>query len=208
MQAVRAEYSYVWQDVTDYFGRYGSWPMVARSPFTHLSILVTALCLSVWLGDAWSDFPLQVLPNLLGFALAAYALLLAFGDERFRSFLAVRKSTQRTVDPIQDSLLLKVSAIFLQFVIVQIIALLLGIIGHSHPLAALHGIGWISDTAFWSWPVRFFRDVYCAFAFFMFLLSIATSANSAFNIYHATRWYVEYQVKLDRQAQDQDPPQK
>jgi hypothetical protein len=93
--AIRDEYRFVCQDLFDYFQRYGSWAAVARSPYTHLAVVVTACSYPLWMHGTWSDVPLQVLPNLLGFALAAYALLLAFGDERFRSFLAIRRSARR-----------------------------------------------------------------------------------------------------------------
>jgi hypothetical protein len=152
------------------------------------------LSASFWQTREWSDLPLQVLPNLLGFALAAYALLLAFGDDKFRAFLAVRQSRRATVDQFQDSLLLKVSAIFLQFVLIQIIALLLAIVSHAHILSTLQGITPISSATYHSWAVHLIRNVYAAFSFFMFVLSITTSASAAFNIYHATRWYVDYKV--------------
>lgn len=202
--SVHEEYEYVFHDVFDYFRRSGSWGALLCSPFTHLALVVAILSGTFWHAKDWSELPLQVLPNLLGFALAAYALLLAFGDDKFRAFLAVRQSQRKTVDPFHDSLLLKVSAIFLQFVLIQILALLLAIIGHVHPLSTLHAATAIPDAVYASLPVRAARDCFAAFSFFVFVLSITTSASAAFNIYHATRWYVDYKV---HEADDSDNQQ-
>jgi hypothetical protein len=58
------------------------------------------------------------------------------------------------------------------------------------------------------WPflmspaVLVLRDAAAALSYFMFVLSITTSANAAFNIYHATRWYVEFKVLTERDVPD------
>jgi hypothetical protein len=166
--------------------------MVATSPYSHFALVVTLICAGAWLSTSWSDLPLAVLPSLLGFSLAAYALLLAFGDDQFRSFLALPSSDpQKANDP---ALLLKVSAIFLHFLVIQIAALTLAIIGHAHP-SVTFGLAfgaWIGADVFQSFWFHVARNAFAFVGFFTFILSIATALAAALNIYHATKWYVEF----------------
>jgi hypothetical protein len=85
---LKSEYADFFGDLSSYFAVYGGWPKIIYSPYTHAALFVTLLCWSKWHGANWTATPLAVLPALLGFTLAAYALFLGFGDESFRKFLA------------------------------------------------------------------------------------------------------------------------
>lgn len=191
-RSVRAQFNEVGADIFAYFTRYGGAKAMVASPFTIAAAIISLACAGTWLTPGWPDVVLQILPNLLGFALAAYALLLGFGDEDFRQFLAISDSTETADD--DTSLFTSISSTFLHFVVVQIIAITLAIIGRSHPLTALYSSIAENDIrAVLSSPqMMFVRDVYAYIAYTFFVLSITTSLASALNIFRTTRWYVRY----------------
>jgi hypothetical protein len=199
--AVAVEYTSTLRDLAEYFKLYGSWEVFFATPYCHVALVIAALSWKFWLSPSWSDAPLSILPALLGFALAAYALLFSFGDETFRGFLAVRRSRKEVVDPIEDSILLRISAIYLHFVIVQIVALLIAVIAHAHILGSAIGIlGPRTGCTFHAAMVV--RNIFAFIGYFAFCLSITTSANAALNLFHATKWYVKYR----RDRGDAPPP--
>lgn len=187
---IREEYASVFSDLRDYVVYYGGVWRMLLAPYAHAALLGTVVCYGIWHGRLWYETPLQVLPSLLGFTLAAYALLLGFGDDRFRSFLAERDpnepGTQRG-DPFSTNLLLRVSSIFLHFVVVQIVALTMAIVASSHPLAAWHlHVSWAGAA----------RISFAFIGFFMFALSLSSSLLAALNIFHATKWYVRFKTVI------------
>lgn len=96
---------------------YGGWPKIWRSIYARLAVVITLACWGTWTKADWWSLVLGVTPNLLGFTLSAFALLLAFGDERFRQFLAKAGGDG-------PGLLNELAATFLIFVVVQITALI------------------------------------------------------------------------------------
>jgi len=111
--SLKTEYGDFWKDARSYYICYGGFWKIVWSPYTHGAVLVTILCIGKVLDGTWMITPLAVLPALLGFTLAAYALLLGFGDEAFRKFLA--RTGRRAEDKDgtdRDSTLMGVSAIF------------------------------------------------------------------------------------------------
>jgi hypothetical protein len=184
-------------DIRAYWRAYGGQRRLFTSPFFHLAVLAAILCAREWLTPAWSDLPLTVLPSLLGFALAAYALLLAFGDEGFREFMAVPAPSRR--DPaVKTSRSLAVSATFLHFVIIQVIALGFAVLGRSHVLGRVQSIAHhLGHSGFFSLPAWYIvRDVFAFVSFTAFTLAITMSLAAALAIFHTTQWYVAYKSEL------------
>jgi hypothetical protein len=190
---IQSEYRGLRDDLRRYFAGYGGFPKVLYSPYTHVALALTLICWGKWHSANWETIPLAVLPALLGFTLAAYALLLGFGDEKFRQFLARTGKTDVTIEGAADSTLMSVSAIFLHFVIVEMIALLLAIIGDANPIVAMG----ISGKLYGS--IALLRAhpsaLHHAFGFiglFAFNWAILMALAAAIDIYHATSWYVDY----------------
>ncbi|MDB5070243.1 MAG: hypothetical protein JWM87_1354 [Candidatus Eremiobacteraeota bacterium] len=196
-------YSDIAEDIRDYVSAYGGFRRFLSSPYLHLAVIGSALCSGVWMGPSWSDLPLGILPNLLGFALAAYALLFAFGDEQFRTFLAIPTSIDHSPEK-RRSKMLVISATFLHFVLVQVTALALAIVAKCHILGHLVTIARaLGHPLAFSSPVWFIaRSVFSFVSFTIFLLSITTSLAAAFAIFRATTWYVMYK---EAQSTRQDP---
>jgi hypothetical protein len=128
-----------------------------------------------------------VLPSLLGFTLAAYALLLGFGDEGFLKFLAVTDGTTSSqTEEKHISVLTSVSAIFLHFVVVEVLALLLSIIGSAVWPVPSDSF----DAAYYQMSI--WQLTYAGIATVTFDLAVILGLAAALNIYHATRWYVQF----------------
>jgi hypothetical protein len=190
LKALREEYKSFFGDLRSYWSCYGGMTRVLATPYTPIAIFVTLASWRSWHAPGWYSTPLSVLPSLLGFTLAAYALLLGFGDEGFLKFLAVTDgTTSARTEEKHISVLTSVSAIFLHFVVVEVLALLLSIIGSAvWPVPS-------NDAAYYqmsTWQLTF-----ACIATIMFDLAVVLGLAAALNIYHATRWYVQYHRAVD-----------
>jgi len=75
------ECSWLWR-------HYGGWREFLRSPYLWSGFaLALLLSLRSGCGWFWYESALGVLPNLLGFSLGGYAVLLAFGDKKFLNLI-------------------------------------------------------------------------------------------------------------------------
>lgn len=117
-----------------YWSAYGGFRALLRSPYLHISIVISALCWNVWLKSheswAWFNLCLDIMPNLLGFTLGGYAILLAFGDEKFRKILT-GKSKEEKYSPYVE-----LNATFLHFIVMQTASIFFALIGFSWDLRA------------------------------------------------------------------------
>jgi hypothetical protein len=84
------------------------------SPYTRLAAILLVLTSHFWWTQDWWELPISILPNLIGFSLGGYAILLAFGDEKFRKLLVPERKA--TPSPGAPTLYMTVSAIFLHFI--------------------------------------------------------------------------------------------
>jgi hypothetical protein len=114
-----------------YWQLYGGWLALYRSPYLHLAILLSIASFPLWTSSkgqvTWYGIAISVLPNLLGFTLGGFAILLAFGNEKFLS---------RICGPDNDgtpSPYLKLCGSFAHFIVVQVLALMLGFLGNAWP---------------------------------------------------------------------------
>lgn len=193
---LKSEYADLFGDLRSYIAVYGGWRKIAYSPYTHAALIVTILCWSKWHGENWTATPLAVLPALLGFTLAAYALFLGFGDESFRKFLANVGTPEPGGADTQESILMGVSAIFMHFVVVQVFALICVIVGEANPFASL---GWSNAIVHILERLHIPHGaphlVGAFVGLFAFNLSIFMAFAAAIDIYHATGWYVRYTRK-------------
>jgi hypothetical protein len=138
---------------------------------------------------SWWDLPIAILPNLIGFTLGGYAILLAFGDKEFLAAL---------VAPVDDapqikSPFLEISATFMHYLLVEISSLLLAVIAKSRPFSSWENFLNIIFH-FQSYPSlmfirRFFTYVLWFFGFSMFIYAICLSLASAAAIFRIAGWY-------------------
>ena len=109
-----------------YWEAYGGFNSLIHSPYL-IAAIVIAILSSPLLKEnhptTWYSLSLSVLPNLLGFTLGGYAILLAFGNERFLGLLAGDEEDK------EISGFMAINATFVHFIIVQVISILLALIG-------------------------------------------------------------------------------
>jgi len=117
-------------EVRDYWRVYGGLGSVLTSPAFLLALGVTSFSSVLWKDCQWYQVSFSILPNLLGFSIGAFAIVLAFPATTLFEVIAE--------DGRDDSFYMDMAARFVHFVCVQVIALLLALLGktyHSHALA-------------------------------------------------------------------------
>lgn len=169
-----------------YWEAYEGWREFWRSPYLRTAFVLTLPMFHLWTGPGWWDTVLAILPNILGFALGGYAILMSFGGEDFMKFLVSIRQANGT------SLYLVASAIFTHFIIVQTLALLLALLAKSlnfNP-ANVRFLGCITG-AIPGWHVisEVARIVLGFLGFLAFLYSLCLAVASTLTIFRMSRWY-------------------
>ena len=120
------EYKFLSKDISDYFIYFGPIRDILYTPYFHLAV-ITALFISLFsqCPNGWSSIALSVLPNILGFSVGGYAIIITFGDDEFRKFLA------KTTTNDGKSILLVINGAFMHFIISQTLAIFLAYINQS-----------------------------------------------------------------------------
>lgn len=152
-------YTNLYNSILLYVTAYGGIKDVIRSPYLHLSFIISLIVTSTSQAGYWYDIPLQILPNLLGFTLAGYAVIITFGSKEFWEIVCKKEKGE------ENSLFIQISATFAHFIIVQIIALLTTII--SKYTASTGSI--ISTVG----TTLFFYSILLAFAATLSILNIS-----------------------------------
>src|SRR6185295_12041303 len=70
-------YSATFRIFARYWQAYGGWRALFRSLYLHVAIIITCLLWGRWTMAGWWEMPLAVLPNIIGFSVGGYALLLS-----------------------------------------------------------------------------------------------------------------------------------
>lgn len=145
---------------------YGGKKSLIKSPYFQiafaLAILVSAfgfLCQEDW---KWYEMPLSALPDIVGFSLAAYAIVLTFGSAKFQD--AIRGSEKKD----EFSPYIKLSAGLAHFVLAQVVALVFATVGEA------------ADTSFF--PIAFLGT-------WLFLYSLCLGVASTLSVFFLSRMY-------------------
>jgi hypothetical protein len=161
-----SQYKYVGQSWRRYWKLNGGLSGVLRSPYFVCAIIVSLLCYPAWATEnkdwGWYNICISIIPNLLGFTLGGYAMLLAFGSEKFRMLLAGSEDDKR------PSAFMGVSATFIHFIILQILALLLSIIASA-------------------WCIK--SGVFAFIGFTVFIYSLLSALAAALAILRLVSWF-------------------
>ncbi|MCZ4108706.1 hypothetical protein O3U67_11485 [Brevundimonas diminuta] len=116
-------------NISTLYKNHGGFKSLIRSAYFWISLFVTALCWRFVPGESWPDLAKDILPQLAGFSVAAYALFFAVLDERSRK--ALREPAEQLGG--RSPLLILASSIS-HAVIVQIVAVLVALVYLSKPL--------------------------------------------------------------------------
>lgn len=108
-------------ELSHYWAIYGGIKALIRSPYLHVSILLTLICLPFWAANiSAADIALSAVPNLLGFTVGALAIVLAFSSAN------IFKTLAEEGDP--KSFFMKLTANLIHFILIQVCALICGTI--------------------------------------------------------------------------------
>lgn len=168
-----------------YWKSYGGLKELARSPFLHAAIVLTALAASTWSSSAWSTAALSVLPNLLGFGVSGYAIWIGWGDPEFR-----RRLAKLEMEP-GVSAYAQVSATFAHFALMQVLALVWALMFSSldYAVAPSSAIG--ASLQFFGLRYDAFaslRPAGAALGFFLFVYAILVAFEATLALFRLATW--------------------
>lgn len=157
------QYRGVLKNLHNYWKLYGGFSALVTSPFLHISIVLSAIAFKAWSGEpetAWYDLIISVLPNVLGFTLGGYAILLAFGDSLLEALMGMDKDGN-------PSPFMTLNSSIVHFMIVQVVSLLFAIVAK---------------------PFQVNTGVIAAFGFTCFLYAILTTLAAIMALFQFVGW--------------------
>lgn len=175
-------YSGVATIVRRYWQIYGGWRSVLRSPYFHISAILLAATYNFWSHERWWDQTISILPNLLGFTLGGFALLLGFGDEKFRALLADREEGE------PSSIYTSLCATFVHFIVVQLLALIFAVVTNALQFQADLPV-WLSDV------LPALTTVGYGLGYGLFIYSLLSLLAATLAIFRAATWYEAHQQR-------------
>lgn len=177
-----------------YWVAYGGLRALVRSPYLHMALLFLALTWGTWSEPNWWDQVLSVVPNVLGFTLAGFAMFLGFGDEKFRTLLA----TPDEESPQSHSIYVSLCASFVHFIVIQMIALLLALLAKA----------WWFPFPWPDWiasQIKWLNLVGGAIGYGMFLYAVTSVLAATMSVFRVATWYEMHQ-RNSTAANDSNPP--
>lgn len=186
---IKASYKGVFNIFSRYFQAYGSLRAILLSPYFHVAIVITLVLTPYWIQYPWWELPIGVLPNIVGFALGGYAILVGFGDENFLKYIS-QKSPERGED---HSPFVGVSAAFVHFIVVQLLAILFAVFAKASQMD-------ISQVPLLEDLLKIFHldqinligkitPIFYCLGFFLFIYALMTAVAATFSIFRVTTWF-------------------
>lgn len=161
-----------------YWAAYGGVHDMVRSPLFWLSVVITAAQFRAWRVPGWWEAVTAILPNVLGFTIGGYAILMGFGSESFRNALAGRDLKRIE----EDSPFMQLNATFVHAAIVQLLAIVWALTARSYcmPVDGGHECARsVGLTHLIGWGV----------GHFLFVYSLALAFGLVASVFNASRLY-------------------
>jgi len=105
-----------------YWDNYGGFQAVFTSPYFLISFILTLLSTIFADSDKWYEHTLNILPDILGFSIGSFAILIALGDNEFRKKLSI------VIDEDESTPFMKINSSFVHFIFIQIVAIVIALI--------------------------------------------------------------------------------
>jgi len=182
-----ASYLNAWRVIGKYWAAYGGIGALARSPYLHLSIVLSAASYGYWLAPGWWDTPISVLPNMLGFTLGGFVAFVGFMDPDIRSAIAGR----RPEDPHDFSPFIKANAAYVHFLLVESVALISALVAKTtHSPSAGAGLMHVISSALHISAARMgvAVRVYWAASFLTFIYALVLLVPSITTVFRISEW--------------------
>lgn len=112
--------------IRTYWKDYGGWHDVIQSPIFHASILSAVAAHKDWISIDWRPLTISMMPTILGFSLAAYAITFSLMGSKLHSALA------RATDTAGKPLAFTTNATFFHNVFIQSLSLSFAVISKGH----------------------------------------------------------------------------
>lgn len=101
----------------DYWKPYGGFLSIKESVYSKWALLITLLVIIFGNTDKWYEKTLNILPDLLGFSIGTFAILLALGDTFFWKCLI--KESEENISEYSV-----INSTFVHFIFIQILAVI------------------------------------------------------------------------------------
>lgn len=200
-----------YEDVFDlwkrYWRAYGGAKDFRRSPYVHFALLTTLVLTPSWVSRGWWDTVTSVLPNVLGFTLGGYAILISFGDEKFKAILTATESDALEKDHSENATttaFLGVSAAFLHFIVVQIGALLVALIAKAGNSVEIAHLSTLHNHPSWRSSVTAVEYVGSAVGYFLFVYALCTALAASMYIFRMSSWFEAFQASEEKKRREED----
>lgn len=184
-----------------YWKPYGGSRSIIRSMYFWVAVVITALSFSIWNKAGWWDDVISFSANLLSFSLAAYAMILAFGNESFLRLLS---------KPSEDGnyTLKKISAVFFHFIFVQTIGILLAFIAKARIVSSLPE-EWLQTACAIFPEIETLRPIigtlFWGAAYLCFVYAVCLALAAAISVSRMTQWYAQFLTKIPQKKKNSKP---
>lgn len=163
------------------FRAYGGWKSLRASAYLKAAVVLVLLCWGYVPDARWTKLAQSVLPNIIGFSIAAIAIITVIGDEGFRKKMAKVSTINE-----KESDIVSLMASFTWFIIVQMCALIFSILLDSQTIDSCNFI--LSDICN---SANYYTNlIFSSFGFLLFLYGILLVLSSAFMTFDAFRLYI------------------
>ncbi|MFY0523055.1 hypothetical protein ACN28I_07625 [Archangium gephyra] len=142
---------------------------------------------------------LSIIPNMLGFTLGGYAILIGFGDEQFKAIISGSDKKE------QESPFLGTSAAFAHFIIIQLTALVSALVAKS-----LYFVPEPNSTAAkviklipqWNRILDLAVPASWFFGYCLFIYSFSLALAATLAVFRMSYWFDEYQSSKNSSAEE------
>jgi len=152
----------------------------------HFSVLLAVLSFGAWLKRDWWVTGLAIVPSLLGFSVATFAVFVAIGDEKFRVVLA--KGGMAKVEALLD-----IYSSFIVLIFVQVFSLLYSAVASSRPLSTLFGalsLGFDDIPGCLHWVLIFLSYLFRFMGWVAILYSVIALVPMSLSVFRMARLYL------------------
>ncbi len=104
-----------------YYKSYGGFKALLKSPYIWYALIVSLVILITQGYNTWYEDALSILPDIVGFSIGAYAILLSINNQTFIKLLASKEGDKITP-------YMTISSAFCHFIFIQTITILTAIL--------------------------------------------------------------------------------
>ncbi len=170
-----------------YWKAYGGCRAFWASYYFFIPVIITILCAKHWINNTnWINDPLTILPSLLGFTLAGYAMWLSVGNEKLKILLSSKFDKNKNL----YSYFMQINASFIHFVVFQLIALIVVYFLKYNSFGSIY-LYLNEYFVFYDTTISILsilKNAFYGLGFFLFIYSIFTMLATVLGIFRISYW--------------------